>query len=62
MSGDIGVDPTSEETPEGTASRIADLLAPLVRQARDQRFNFLAYLLGMALKEARKLAAGDKSS
>ncbi|MGC2410260.1 MAG: hypothetical protein WA441_09795 [Methyloceanibacter sp.] len=30
-------------------------IAPLVRQARAKGFDFLAYLLGMALKESRRL-------
>jgi hypothetical protein len=36
--------------------RIADQLAPLVRLARAKGFDFLAYLLGMALKESRRLS------
>jgi hypothetical protein len=41
-----------------TAKRIADQLAPLIRIARSTKFDFLAYLLAMALKEARRLS-GD---
>ena len=41
-----------------TAKRIADQLAPLIRVARSTKFDFLAYLLAMALKEARRLS-GD---
>lgn len=44
------------EAPRETAGRIAADLAPMVRQARAQGFDFLAYLLGMALKESRRLA------
>jgi hypothetical protein len=46
------------EAPQDTAARIADQIAPLVRQTRSKGFDFLAYLLGMALKEARRLAEG----
>jgi hypothetical protein len=35
---------------------MAEQIAPLVRQARDKGFDFLAYLLGMALKESRRLS------
>jgi hypothetical protein len=35
-------------------------VAALLREARLAKFDFLAYLLGMALKEARRLA--DKAS
>ena len=38
------------------AKSIADQLAPLVRLARENGFDFLAYLLGMALKESRRLS------
>jgi hypothetical protein len=48
--------PGVEETPRGTARRIADEIAPLLRDARAAKFEFLAYLLGMALKEARRLS------
>jgi hypothetical protein len=50
-------DPSRDgEAPHETAARIANQIAPLVRQARGQGFDFLAYLLGMALKEARRLS------
>jgi len=39
-----------------TAQRTADQLAPLVRLAGAKGFDFLAYLLGMALKESRRLS------
>lgn len=48
--------PGGGETPRGTARRIADAIAPLLRDARAAKFEFLAYLLGMALKEARRLS------
>lgn len=38
------------------AGRIADELAVLLRHARASGFDFLAYLLAMALKEARRLS------
>ncbi len=41
-----------------TAKRIADQLAPLIKVARSAKFDFLAYLLAMALKETRRLS-GD---
>jgi hypothetical protein len=39
-----------------TARRLADQLAPMVKLARAKGFDFLAYLLGMALKESRRLS------
>ena len=39
-----------------TAKRIADQIAPLIRLARSSKFDFLAYLLAMALKELRRLS------
>jgi hypothetical protein len=57
MSDPGGSDPSgADETPRETAQRIADQLAPLVRLARAKGFDFLAYLLGMALKESRRLS------
>jgi hypothetical protein len=44
------------EDPRQTAQRIADQLAPMVRLTRAKGFDFLAYLLGMALKELRRLS------
>jgi hypothetical protein len=38
------------------AKQIADQIAPLMKVARSRRFDFLAYLLAMALREARRLA------
>jgi hypothetical protein len=44
------------EAPRETACCIAEQIAPLVREARAKGFDFLAYLLGMALKESRRLS------
>ena len=38
------------------AKRIGDQIAPLIKLARSSRFDFLAYLLAMALKESRRLS------
>jgi hypothetical protein len=38
------------------AKSIADQIAPLMRRARSKGFDFLAYLLAMALKESRRLS------
>ena len=46
----------AEENPSDAAKRIADAIRPLIRLARSSGFDFLAYLLAMALKEARRLA------
>jgi hypothetical protein len=46
----------SGETARDTAKRIADQIAPLVRTARAKGFDFLAYLLAMALRESRRLS------
>jgi hypothetical protein len=54
-----GDDPKgSGEASREAAHRIAASLAPLLRDARAAEFQFLAYLLGMALKESRRLAEG----
>ncbi|ODA67469.1 hypothetical protein A7A08_01501 [Methyloligella halotolerans] len=39
------------------ASQIAEQLVPMIESSRKCGMDFLAYLLGMALKEARQLAA-----
>ena len=39
-----------------TAKHIAEEIAPLIRRARVCGFDFLAYLLAMALKESRRLS------
>ena len=44
------------ENPRETAKRIADQIAHLIRLARAKGFDFLAYLLAMALKESRRLS------
>jgi len=46
----------SSDVPQPTAFRIAEQVVALLREARSAKFDFLAYLLGMALKEARRLA------
>jgi hypothetical protein len=38
------------------AKRIGDQIAPLIKLARSAKFDFLAYLLAMALKESRRLS------
>jgi hypothetical protein len=45
-----------DDVPQQTALRIAEKVASLLHQARAAKFDFLAYLLGMVLKEARRLA------
>ncbi len=52
-----GEDPKgSGEISREAAHLIAVSIAPLLRDARAADFDFLAYLLGMALKESRRLA------
>ena len=48
--------PGSDEGSGDSAKRIADEIGPLIRLARSRGFDFLAYLLAMVLKEARRLA------
>jgi hypothetical protein len=48
--------PVAEDGPRDAAKRIADEIAPLIKLARSRGFNFLAYLLAMALKESRRLS------
>lgn len=38
------------------AKRIGDQIVPLIKLARSTKFDFLAYLLAMALKESRRLS------
>ena len=60
MSDASGSDPSGAETESREiAERLAQEIAPMVKQARLTGFDFLAYLLGMALKESRRLAQGD---
>ena len=52
-----GSDPSAAgEDLREIARRLADQLAPMVKLARAKGFDFLAYLLGMALKESRRLS------
>jgi hypothetical protein len=55
MSDASGSDPSGESAREA-AKKIADQISPLVRRARAKGFDFLAYLLAMALKESRRLS------
>ncbi|MGH6736091.1 MAG: hypothetical protein ACRECX_08430 [Methyloceanibacter sp.] len=48
--------PGDEKPAHERAKEIADRIAPLMREARSNRFDFLAYLLAMALTEARRLS------
>jgi hypothetical protein len=43
------------------AKQIADQIAPLMKVARSRRFDFLAYLLAMALREARRLSGDGRA-
>jgi hypothetical protein len=57
MSDPSGSDPSgSGETAREAAKDIADQVAPLLKRARVKGFDFLAYLLAMALKESRRLS------
>jgi hypothetical protein len=55
-------DPSGSDSSEGggdpreAAKRIAEQIVPLLKAARAKRFDFLAYLLAMALRESRRLA------
>ena len=54
MAKKVGSDQLEAEEGSGdSAKRIADEIGPLIRLARSRGFDFLAYLLAMALKEAR---------
>ena len=55
-SGSSGAGPESREI----AERLAQGIAPMVKQARSAGCDFLAYLLGMALKECRRIAQGER--
>ena len=48
--------PGAGEGSRDAAKRIANQVAPLIRLARSNGFDFLAYLLAMALKESRRLS------
>jgi hypothetical protein len=57
MSDPSGSDPSGTgDNAREAAKHIADEIAPLIRRARAKRFDFLAYLLAMALKESRRLS------
>ena len=55
MSDPSGSDPSGDGAREA-AKVIADQISPLIRRARAKEFDFLAYLLAMALKESRQLS------
>jgi len=46
--------------PRERAAQIADQIAHLMKDARSRRFDFLAYLLAMALREARRLSRDER--
>ena len=57
MSDPSGSDPSgARESAREAAKTIADQIAPLLKRARVKGFDFLAYLLAMALKESRRLS------
>jgi hypothetical protein len=57
MSDPGGSDPSGAgESTRETAKQIAEQIAPLIRRARVCGFDFLAYLLAMALNESRHLS------
>jgi hypothetical protein len=57
MSDSDGSDPEGAgENARETAKQIAEQIAPLIHRARARGFDFLAYLLAMALNESRRLS------
>jgi hypothetical protein len=57
MSDPSGSDPPgARDNARDAAKDTADQTAPLLRRARAKGFDLLAYLLAMALKEARRLS------
>lgn len=54
-SGDSGASGGGTDARE-TAKWIGDQTVPLITLARSTKFDFLAYLLAMALKESRRLS------
>ena len=57
MSDPSGSDPSGAgDSSREAAKRIADQISPRIRLARSRGFDFLAYLLAMALKESRRLS------
>lgn len=51
----------AENDARETAKYVAEQIAPLIRRARASGFDFLAYLLAMALKESRRLSEEGKA-
>ena len=63
MADPSGADPSGAgEEPHEVANRLASEIAPMVKLARAGGFEFLAYLLEMALKESRRISEGGKES
>jgi hypothetical protein len=55
MADDSGSD-CSGDGERKAAGQIAEQIAPMIKTGRANGFDFLAYLLGMALKESRRLS------
>jgi hypothetical protein len=55
MSNPRGSNPSGDSARE-VAKHISEQISPLIRRARSKGFDFLAYLLAMALKESRRLS------
>jgi hypothetical protein len=53
---DVSGSDSSGDSAREAAKQIAEQISPLIRRARGKGFDFLAYLLAMALKESRRLA------
>ncbi|MFD0986408.1 hypothetical protein [Methyloligella solikamskensis] len=51
--------PGRSEESRQAAAEVADGLVPMIEATRGAGLDFLAYLLGMALKEARHLASRE---
>jgi hypothetical protein len=56
MSNPSGSGVSGDDDPRQIAKDIADQVAPLVRRSRACAFDFLAYLLAMALRESRHVS------
>ena len=52
--------PGGGEDPHECAKQIGDQIASLIKVARSKRFDFLAYLMAMALRESRRLSKDDR--
>ncbi len=52
--------PGGGDDPRECAKQIAEQISPLMKVARAKGFDFLAYLLGMALRESRRLSRDDR--